>query len=150
MLLIITTPGSTVQSNGSTFCMIGGSGNLPSKMARTKSMPGMEAMTSVGVTPYWSSGAGLSSMENVPGVMYNDGHHTKRLIPTPVLREIFIASWPGVSRPSTSESIVMPQDVDARERRQVYGVCATQTTMPGHDDRTPTRPCAPASDRRTA
>src|ERR1700676_1644928 len=24
-------------------------------------------------------------------------------------------------------------DVDGRERRQVYVVCATQTTMPGHD-----------------
>jgi hypothetical protein len=25
------------------------------------------------------------------------------------------------------------QDVDGRERRQVYVVCAKQTTMPGHD-----------------
>jgi hypothetical protein len=25
------------------------------------------------------------------------------------------------------------KDVDGRERRQVYVVCAKQTTMPGHD-----------------
>ena len=40
MLWITTTPGSAVQSNGSTVCMIGGSGSLPAKIARTKSMPG--------------------------------------------------------------------------------------------------------------
>ena len=66
MLWISTTPGSAVQSNGSTFCMIGGAGNLPSKMARTKSMPAIDAMTSVGVTPNSSLRAGLSSMEHVP------------------------------------------------------------------------------------
>ena len=52
MLWITTTPGSAVQSNGSTVCMIGGSGSLPAKMARTKSIPAMSAITSVGVTPY--------------------------------------------------------------------------------------------------
>ena len=52
MLCITTTPGSAVESNGSTVCMIGGAGNLPSKMARTKSMPAIAAMTSGGVTPY--------------------------------------------------------------------------------------------------
>ena len=63
MLLITTTPGSAVQSNGSTVCMIGGSGNLPANMARTKSRPGIDAMTSAGVTPYSVLGAGWSSME---------------------------------------------------------------------------------------
>src|ERR1700676_3375044 len=52
MLWITTTPGSAVQSKGSMVCMIGGVGNLPSKVARTKSIPAIDAMTSVGVTPY--------------------------------------------------------------------------------------------------
>src|SRR5450432_56764 len=30
-------------------------------------------------------------------------------------------------------SFAREKDVDARGRRQVYAVCATQTTMPGHD-----------------
>jgi len=34
-LWITTTPGSAVQSNGSTVCMIGGSGNRLAKIART-------------------------------------------------------------------------------------------------------------------
>jgi outer membrane receptor for ferric coprogen and ferric-rhodotorulic acid len=75
MLCITTTPGSAVQSNGSTVCMIGGSGRVPSKMARTKSRPGIEAITSGGVTPYWILRAGWSGMQNIPG--YDDGHHTK-------------------------------------------------------------------------
>ncbi len=62
MLCITTTPGSAVESKGSMVCMIGGAGNFPSKIARTKSMPAIEAMTSVGVTPYSTLGAGLSSM----------------------------------------------------------------------------------------
>ena len=41
-----------VESNGSTVCMIGGDGSLPSKMLRTKSRPDIDAMTSSGVTPY--------------------------------------------------------------------------------------------------
>jgi hypothetical protein len=45
-------PFSAVESNGSTFCMIGGEGSLPSKMARTKSSPDIAAITCVGVTPY--------------------------------------------------------------------------------------------------
>jgi len=54
---------SAVESNGSTFCMIGGAGNLPSKMARTKSRPDIDAITWVGVTPYSTSEAVvLSSM----------------------------------------------------------------------------------------
>jgi hypothetical protein len=57
-----TTPGSTVESNGSMVCMIGGAGNLPSKMSRTKSMPAIDAMTSVGVTPYSTAGADEASM----------------------------------------------------------------------------------------
>ena len=42
--------------------MIGGAGSLPSKMARTKSIPAIDAITSVGVTPYSSLGAVWSSM----------------------------------------------------------------------------------------
>ena len=49
-------------SNGSILCMIGGAGNLPSKMARTKSRPDIDAITSVGVTPYSILGAGVVSM----------------------------------------------------------------------------------------
>jgi len=30
--------------------------------------------------------------------------------------------------------LVCKQDVDSRERRQVYVVCARQTTMPGYDE----------------
>jgi hypothetical protein len=44
-------------------------------------MPGIEAMTSVGVTPY-STGAGdLSHMKWHPD--YDDGHHIKRLVAAP-------------------------------------------------------------------
>jgi hypothetical protein len=46
--------------------MIGGSGNWPANMARTKSMPDIDAMTSVGVTPNSSLRVGLSSMEACP------------------------------------------------------------------------------------
>ena len=60
MLWITTTPGSAVQSNGSTVCMIGGSGSLPAKMARTKSIPGIAAMISVGVTPNSGMGGAVS------------------------------------------------------------------------------------------
>ena len=50
--------------------MIGGAGSLPSKMARTKSRPVIDAITCVGVTPYSTSGvAGLSDMAQVPFVM---------------------------------------------------------------------------------
>src|SRR6266576_5492741 len=79
MLCITTTPGSAVESNGSMFCMIGGAGNLPSKMARTKSMPGIEAMTSVGVTPYSIGAAVLSSMEWSLRPIFNDDRHTTDL-----------------------------------------------------------------------
>jgi hypothetical protein len=61
-----TTPGSAVESKGSTVCMIGGDGNRPSKMARTKSSPAIDAITSVGVTPYSTLGAACSSMGAVP------------------------------------------------------------------------------------
>ena len=57
-------PGSAVQSNGSTVCMIGGSGNRPEKIARTKSRPGIDAMISVGVTPYSLLRAGLSDIRD--------------------------------------------------------------------------------------
>jgi hypothetical protein len=43
-------------------CMIGGAGKLPSKMARTKSSPAIEAMTSGGVTPYLVCGDARSCM----------------------------------------------------------------------------------------
>src|SRR3981189_2817194 len=84
MLCITTTPGSAVESKGSTVCMIGGAGNLPSKMARTKSMPAIDAMTSVGVTPYWILAEVLLSMRIIScGVDYDDGHHIKRPVMTP-------------------------------------------------------------------
>ena len=68
MLWNTTTPGSAVESKGSTVCMIGGAGNLAAKMARTKSMPGIEATTSGGVTPYWTLAADVSSMKMCPRV----------------------------------------------------------------------------------
>src|SRR5258708_34186892 len=48
-------------------------------------------------------------------------------------RPYISSSWPGLSRPSTSFLRRCSDDVDARERRQVYAVCARQTAMPGHD-----------------
>ncbi len=42
--------GSAVESNGSTFSMIGGCGNSPEKILRTKSSPGIEAIRLVGTT----------------------------------------------------------------------------------------------------
>ncbi len=72
MLWNTTTPGSAVESNGSMVCMIGGDGSLPSKMARTKSMPAIEAITSVGVTPYSTLGAVWSSMGCVPAASNDD------------------------------------------------------------------------------
>jgi len=57
MLCNTATPGSAVESKGSMVRMIGDAGNLPSKMARTKSTPGIDAMISVGVTPYSICGA---------------------------------------------------------------------------------------------
>ena len=62
MLWNTTTPGSAVELKGSMVCMIGGDGSRPSKMARTKSTPAIEAITSVGVTPYSTLGAVWSSM----------------------------------------------------------------------------------------
>src|SRR3979411_2855699 len=53
-----------MKSKGSTVCMIGGAGNFPSKMARTKSMPAIEAMTCVGVTPYSTLAVVRSSIAN--------------------------------------------------------------------------------------
>src|ERR1700692_2117420 len=64
-------------------CMIGGVGSLFSKMARTKSMPGIAAMTSVGVTPYSIFGAVVSCIEKYP--VSNDEYHIKQLVGTPVL-----------------------------------------------------------------
>ena len=57
---ITTAPGSAVKSKGSMVCMIGGAGKVPSKIARTKSTPAIDAMTSVGVTPYSTLGGGSS------------------------------------------------------------------------------------------
>src|SRR6266446_10858766 len=43
-------------------------------------------------------------------------------------------SCPALCRASTSFLLARSRyDVDGRERRQVYVVCARQTTMPGHD-----------------
>src|SRR5205085_3558388 len=75
MLWITTRPGSALQSNGSMVCMIGGAGKLPSKIARTKSSPAIEAMTSGGVTPYLTSGGARSCM-TVSSWAYNDDRHT--------------------------------------------------------------------------
>src|SRR5262249_23265325 len=38
-------------------------------------------------------------------------------------------SWPGLARPSTS--CRTKKDVDTRQRRQVYAVCASLTALPG-------------------
>jgi hypothetical protein len=65
--------------------MIGGDGNLPAKMARTKSMPGIAAMMCVGVTPYSILGADGSCIEEYP--VSDDGYHTiESAIPTVTLR----------------------------------------------------------------
>src|ERR1700741_5025999 len=50
--VITTPPGSAVQSNGSTVCMIGGSGNRLAKIPRTKSSPDIDAIKSMGTMPY--------------------------------------------------------------------------------------------------
>jgi hypothetical protein len=57
-------------------------------------------------------------MENVLGVMYNDGHHTKRLIPTPVLREIFSASSPGLF----GRSVVASEAKQSMEQQSKNGL----------------------------
>src|SRR5690242_5209530 len=57
-----TWPVSAVQSKGSTGSMIGGSGSLRAKIARTKSSPDIDAMTGSGVTPYSTLGTVLSLM----------------------------------------------------------------------------------------
>src|SRR3984885_16208549 len=60
------------------FCMIGGAGSFPANMARRKSIPAIEAITSVGVTPYSTWRGGLSVMESDScDLLYNDGRHTK-------------------------------------------------------------------------
>src|SRR5580704_3406521 len=48
---------------------------------------------------------------------------------------IAFSSWPGFV-PAIYVFLAYRQDVEARQRRQVYGVCARQTTMAGHDDLT--------------
>jgi hypothetical protein len=73
--------GSAVESKGSMVCMIGGVGNWPVKMARTKSMPAIDAITSGGVTPYSTfsiAGAVWPSMRvgSCGAIQYNDSHHT--------------------------------------------------------------------------
>src|SRR3954471_8683641 len=75
MLWTTTRAGSALESNGSMVCMIGGAGKLPSKMARTKSSPAIEAMTSGGVTPYLTWGDARSCM-TVSSWLYNDDRHT--------------------------------------------------------------------------
>src|SRR5436190_15350150 len=67
--------------------MIGGAGNLPSKMARTKSRPDIDAITCVGVTPYSTSGtAVLSSMKY--SCRYNYDPHTKGISPNRCVRHM--------------------------------------------------------------
>ena len=65
--------------------MIGGAGNLPSKMARTKSRPDIDAITCVGVTPYSTVGAAILS-PMAYSCHYNYDHNTKeyRQIGVPV------------------------------------------------------------------
>src|SRR6201987_6475298 len=65
-----TAPGSTVQSNGSTVCMIGGSGNRLAKIARKKSSPDRDAITSMGTMPY--------SIACVPDLSSMISQHTRR------------------------------------------------------------------------
>ena len=48
-----------LESNGSMVCMIGGGGSLPSNMARTKSRPAIEAMTSSRRDAVFDLGGGL-------------------------------------------------------------------------------------------
>ena len=85
MLWITTTPGSAVQSNGSTVCMIGGSGRVRAKIARTKSSPDIDAITSVGVTPYSIFGA-MSSMAWLPAAAVTMiSHHMKSCAVAPAL-----------------------------------------------------------------
>src|ERR1700731_4892016 len=86
MLWITTTPGSAVQSKGSMVCMIGGVGNLPSKIARTKSIPAIDAITSVGVTPYSILGAVVSCISVRLSAIYDDGHLTKCAVAAPAIR----------------------------------------------------------------
>jgi hypothetical protein len=43
------------------------------------------------------------------------------------------AVMPGLV-PGIHDFLAAWQDVDGRERRQVYAVCARQTALPGHDD----------------
>jgi hypothetical protein len=59
---ITAEPGSALQSNGSMVCMIGGVGRAPSNIARTKSMPTIDARTSFVVTPYSTFRAAVSSI----------------------------------------------------------------------------------------
>jgi len=67
------------------------------------------------------------------------GRHVEFLIPSvmaglvPAIRVLFIAA--------------KKKDLDARERRQVYVVCARQTTMPGHDGQFAARGSAKAASR---
>src|SRR4051794_20528571 len=64
--------------------MIGGAGSLPSKMARTKSSPVIDAITCGGVTPYSiCSGAGISVMASGP--VYDDDRHINRRAGPPAL-----------------------------------------------------------------
>src|ERR1700688_2843786 len=91
MECMTTTPGSAVESKGSMVCMIGGAGNFPSKIARTKSTPAIDAMTSVGVTPY--STLGLSSIGANP--IYDGKYKLNQ-------QTNHSPSWPGLSRPPTS------------------------------------------------
>src|SRR4029450_7004088 len=77
--------------------MIGGAGNLPSKMARTKSRPDIDAITCVGVTPYSTFGvAVLSSMEY--SCCYNYDHHTKGISPNRCVRHMISHHAPDLVR----------------------------------------------------
>jgi hypothetical protein len=68
--VITTAPGSAVQSNGSTVCMIGGSGNRLAKIARTKWSPDIDAITSIGTMPY--------SIACLPDLSSMISQHTRR------------------------------------------------------------------------
>src|ERR1700688_1727815 len=107
MLWNATTPGSAAWSNGSTVCMIGGGGILPANMARTKSSPDIEAITSSGVTPYSILGVGWSPIGAIPGIwIYDYGYHTKRFAQMPVLPNSFrvmAGLRPGHARPAPTE-----------------------------------------------
>jgi hypothetical protein len=59
-------------------------------------------------------------------------HSTDQIIRPADVKNAVRAICQNINLPACHVDIL--QDVDGRERRQVYVVCARQTTMPGHDE----------------